>query len=77
MDTDAHGSVLTEALIGAAFEVSNVLGGGVLECDVYAGAADFIGTWTKDISCMCCRFGNSFSTPNANNQCTVRPQPPK
>ncbi len=31
MDTDAHGSALTEAVIGSAFEVANVLGAGFLE----------------------------------------------
>ena len=31
MDTDEHGSNLTEAVIGGAFEVANVLGGGFLE----------------------------------------------
>ena len=33
MDTDAHGSEsdVTEALIGSAFEVANVLGAGFLE----------------------------------------------
>ncbi|HYZ83524.1 MAG TPA: GxxExxY protein [Bryobacteraceae bacterium] len=31
MDRDAHGSELTEAVIGAAFEVSNQLGAGFLE----------------------------------------------
>ena len=31
MDTDAHRSELTEAVIGAAFEVANVLGAGFLE----------------------------------------------
>ena len=31
MHTDAHGSELTEAVIGAAFEVSNMLGAGFLE----------------------------------------------
>ncbi len=31
MDTDAHGSDLTEAVIGSAFEVANVLGAGFLE----------------------------------------------
>jgi len=31
MDTDAHGSKLTEAVIGSAFEVANVLGAGFLE----------------------------------------------
>lgn len=31
MDTDAHGSDLTQAVIGSAFEVANVLGTGFLE----------------------------------------------
>lgn len=31
MDTDAHRSELTEAVIGAVFEVANVLGAGFLE----------------------------------------------
>jgi GxxExxY protein len=31
MDTDSHGSDLTEAVIGSAFEVANVLGAGFLE----------------------------------------------
>ena len=31
MDTDAHGSDLTEVVIGSAFEVANVLGAGFLE----------------------------------------------
>jgi GxxExxY protein len=31
MDTDAHESDLTEAVIGSAFEVANVLGAGFLE----------------------------------------------
>lgn len=31
MDTDAHRSELTEAILGAAFEVANVLGAGFLE----------------------------------------------
>jgi GxxExxY protein len=31
MDTDAHGSDLTEVIIGATFEVANVLGAGFLE----------------------------------------------
>ena len=31
MDTDAHGSDLTEAVIGSAFEIANVLGAGFLE----------------------------------------------
>ena len=31
MDTDAHGSDLTEEVIGSAFEVANVLGAGFLE----------------------------------------------
>jgi|SRR5579862_5596328 len=31
MDTDIHGSDLTEAVIGADFEVANVLGAGFLE----------------------------------------------
>ncbi len=37
MDTDAHGSERTEAGIGPAFEVANVLGAGFLE-KVYARA---------------------------------------
>jgi hypothetical protein len=31
MDTDVHGSDLTKTVIGSAFEVANVLGGGFLE----------------------------------------------
>jgi GxxExxY protein len=31
MDTNAHESDLTEAVIGASFEVANVLGAGFLE----------------------------------------------
>jgi len=31
METDTHGSDLTEAVIGSAFEVANVLGAGFLE----------------------------------------------
>jgi GxxExxY protein len=31
MDTDTHGSDLSEAVIGSAFEVANVLGAGFLE----------------------------------------------
>ena len=31
MDTDSHGSDLSEAVIGSAFEVANVLGAGFLE----------------------------------------------
>jgi GxxExxY protein len=31
MDTDSHGSELTEVVIGSAFEVANVLGSGFLE----------------------------------------------
>ena len=31
MDTDTHGSDLTEVVIGSAFEVANVLGAGFLE----------------------------------------------
>ncbi len=31
MDTDAHESELTEAVIGSSFEVANVLGAGFLE----------------------------------------------
>ena len=31
MDTHAHGSDLTEAVIGSAFEVANALGAGFLE----------------------------------------------
>ena len=31
MDTNAHGSDLTDAVIGSAFEIANVLGAGFLE----------------------------------------------
>ena len=31
MDTDAHGSDLTDGVIGSAFEIANVLGAGFLE----------------------------------------------
>ena len=46
MDTDAHewGSDLTEVVIGAAFEVANVLGAGFLEkvCERYGNESSWI-----------------------------------
>jgi len=68
MDTDAHGSDLTEAVIGSAFEIANVLGAGFLE-KVYERPCQLSdGRWMLSITRTgICAFAGTSRRPSCSS----------